>query len=244
MSTGYYEPRIPWVLRALSCFECEPRCWRFRWGEISWRWGLCLELGSFEDGYSLIIQPVFGRWFIKLPRWLPHHEPDTMMAPWGFSWNWFDCDGSALHLNWGAHCKIIWMPWQWEHHRTEVLLTNGAWRNRNSASLGSEAYDTARDPLPDVFVECHPYHYLLPNGETQHVTATVTVTRTERRMRIFRWLPWPRRGSRYIDVWFSGEVGARAGSWKGGCLGCGYKMKSGEQPRDTLRRMQTERRFR
>ncbi len=34
-----------------------------------------------------------------------------------------------------------------------------------------------------------------------------------------------------------------AGSWKGGVLGCGYEMKPGETPKQTLRRMERERVF-
>lgn len=47
-----------------------------------------------------------------------------------------------------------------------------------------------------------------------------------------------------IDIRFSAEVGSRAGSWKGGTIGCSYEMNPGETPEHTLRRMQAVRRFR
>jgi hypothetical protein len=62
-------------------------------------------------------------------------------------------------------------------------------------------------------------------------------------------LPWPRKVCRSIDVTFTSDekdfdgIGERAGSWKGGTIGCGYTMKPDEMPIDTLRRMQRERRF-
>lgn len=44
--------------------------------------------------------------------------------------------------------------------------------------------------------------------------------------------------------WWARLLGARRGSWKGGCVGCGYDMRPEEAPKETLMRMQRERRFR
>lgn len=49
--------------------------------------------------------------------------------------------------------------------------------------------------------------------------------------------------SRSIDVEFNAEVGERTGSWKGGCIGCGYQMNPNETPLQALRRMEAERKF-
>src|SRR6185295_17874880 len=115
-----------------------------------------------------------------------------------------------------------------------------------------------------------PYHYMLDDGEVQHVTATIV---RERAWIVWKWFgestsprahlgpgrrrrkAWISDGLRQIqkrlsaakqtiDIAFSDEVGARRGSWKGGCIGCSYDMKPGETPRQTLTRMQHERRFR
>jgi len=43
---------------------------------------------------------------------------------------------------------------------------------------------------------------------------------------------------------FDREIGERSGSWKGGCIGCGWDMKPGETAEQTLRRMESERTFR
>jgi len=87
--------------------------------------------------------------------------------------------------------------------------------------------------------ESHPYTYTLKNGTVQLRTATIQV---ETRLWTRFWLPY-RRFQKTIDVEFSDEVGERTGSWKGGTVGCGYEMKSGETPLQTLRRMEIERKF-
>lgn len=87
--------------------------------------------------------------------------------------------------------------------------------------------------------ETHPYLYRLASGKVQIRTATI---KPERRVWTRPWLPW-KREDRSIDVEFNDEVGERSGSWKGGCIGCGYEMLPGERPLDTLRRMEMERKF-
>lgn len=87
--------------------------------------------------------------------------------------------------------------------------------------------------------ETHPYTYVLRSGEVQHRNATI---QKESRLWLRPWLPF-RRYVESIDVQFSDEVGERSGSWKGGTIGCGYEMRRGETPLQTLRRMQAERKF-
>ena len=88
-------------------------------------------------------------------------------------------------------------------------------------------------------LERHPYRYILRNGTVQERTAAIYAE--ERHY----WRPWfpSRKTVRSIDVQFSDEVGERTGSWKGGTIGCGYEMKPGETPLQTLRRMERERKF-
>ncbi len=42
---------------------------------------------------------------------------------------------------------------------------------------------------------------------------------------------------------YTGEVGERTNTYKGGTLGCGYNMLPNETPLETLRRMEKERKF-
>lgn len=61
-----------------------------------------------------------------------------------------------------------------------------------------------------------------------------------------KWLKWTKafaKTRRYIEVEFSQEMGPRKGSWKGGTLGCGYELLSGEHPTDCIKRMEREYKF-
>ena len=120
--------------------------------------------------------------------------------------------------------------------RHEVLRPDGSW----VPFVGS----WERDKEPDgKLVSEFPYRYMLGSGEVQNRTAKVY---TERRVRRQHWLKWTSRfdRTRYaIDVQFSDEVGEGTGSWKGGCVGCGYELHPGETPELCLRRMERERKF-
>lgn len=61
-----------------------------------------------------------------------------------------------------------------------------------------------------------------------------------------KWMGWTKIFaivSRTIDIHFSKEVGKRKGSWKGGCMGCRYKLRPNETPIECLQRMEKERQF-
>jgi len=57
---------------------------------------------------------------------------------------------------------------------------------------------------------------------------------------------WTSLGSykrKVIDISFDQEIGDRAGSYKGGTVGCSYDLKPNETPLECLRRMEKERSF-
>lgn len=200
-----------------SCRGCRPR--------------LSLAVDLFEEGFCL---DLFG-FFIPLlflDRW--RYEPHEIMESWGACY--FD---KSIQLRWGRRSKSIWMPWLCERVQNEVRRSDGTW----TQYVGS----WERDKEPDGrHLESHPYRYVLRNGTVQDVTATVHVKRSRYVWRCLRkwplfWRLW--RWSHYIEVQFSDEVGERSGSWKGGCIGCGYEMRPGESPVDTLRRMERDRKF-
>lgn len=237
-------------LFGLCWFERRRKGWeaRFNWGEVTGTWGLAFGLSSFEEGFSLHVHLGYPNAYISLPflrRW--HREPEDITDSWGFT---VDTDSwSSVHLNWGARTKIVHLPWAWEHERTSFLIegvqmvghlvADGIWLNQRR-------FDHHRR-----WQEKHPYRHVLstesergePAGTAQEVIATISVVEREWRR---RWLRWTRLGAkvvRAIEVDFSDEVGNRAGSWKGGTVGCSYAMLPGEEPIDTLRRMERERSF-
>lgn len=211
-------------------------------GEVSWVWGLSLELCSFNNGDSdggefltLKLHLLYGKFFIKLPLKAPLVPTDEMMMSWGFTV--MDDTWASIHLNWGTKCKVIHLPWEWTHVRHEMRCEDGVWRKY----VGSWERKPG-DPAP--LRESHPYTYVCKDGTVQDdIIATIHEDEREWRWRWFTWLPWPRMIQHTIEIDFSKEVGERRGSWKGGTMGCGYSIKPGERPVEALRRMERERKF-
>lgn len=108
----------------------------------------------------------------------------------------------------------------------------GPWPGDDEALVGTHTY-----------THTYTYTYTRKSGEVQMRTATVTVERREWRYWCLQWTRWGARVHTGIDVRFDDEVGEETGSWKGGCVGCGYEMRQGETAEQCLRRMERERRF-
>lgn len=189
-----------------------------------------LRLMMFEEEFSF---DVFG-FLIALPfmdRW--HREPKEILESWGVYYH-----ESSIVLCWGDKTKFIYMPWMWDHCFVEVRKPDGSWVKKVNEWDGL--------PPDGREEQTFPYTYTCNNGDVQNVAATVYAERRTWTWRWFRWfrLPFPRKTRQSIDVQFSDEVGDARGSWKGGCVGCGWDMLLGETMEQTLRRMEGERRFR
>jgi hypothetical protein len=191
---------------------------------------LCVRLCLFEEQFCLSL---FG-FLIALPfldRW--HRHPHEMMEAWGF---YFDEHDWSFVWCWGDWSCRKYHPLRMQHHSWHVLRPDGTWAKR------VQSYEKGE---PDGRREwVLPYHYKLRSGEVQERMATVFVERGEWRRRWIGWLPMFRKIRQSIKVCFNDEVGESTGSWKGGCIGCGYDMKPGETAEQTLRRMERERTFR
>lgn len=189
-----------------------------------------LRLCLFESGYCL---DFFGFLIplLFLDRWV--REPHEIMEAWGPYY--FE---RRLCWNWGSFYKSWPMPWAYEHVKAEhkVQRPDGSW----VPFVGCWEHDKEPDGRA---VSVHPYEYRLKNGQVQHRTATISVERRQWRQRWLMWCPWFAKKLQSIEVEFSDEVGERSGSWKGGCIGCGYDMKPGETALQALRRMEREREF-
>lgn len=240
MSAVVIPERMPAFLKAMGGRWKDGRgSYRMRWGELSLlKRGCAAELCLFDTDYgpgrySLHLHLFWISAYINLrflDRWA--YEPDEMMEAWGFSLHPGDM---GLHLHWGAHTKIITMPWRdWEQVSHDVRRSDGSW----APYVGSW-----RDEEPDGReILTYPYRYVLRSAEVQNRTATIYVERRIRKLKWLRALPFGRT-SYAISVDFDGEVGERSGSWKGGCTGCGYELRENETPLECLRRMERERKF-
>lgn len=173
--------------------------------------------------------------FVHFPCWVvPASKREAWQRDWQ-RWGISHCD-DALHLSWNERSKVMWLPWLNKvHQRHEIRRPDGSW----SRFVGAWEQKEPDGRQESVF----PYTYKLRNGEVQNRDATVFVERRAWRPRGFTWTPIFENVRQTIDVQFSDEVGECAGSWKGGCVGCSYEMIPGETPLQTLRRMESERKF-
>lgn len=241
-----------WWARLLGLWGVQDgwRSWRFKWGELSFRYP---QLGGgysvyHEEAHFWLAFLLFAI-YVKAPM-LIHQREGT--EDWNASYG-MSIRPEGIHLNWRDRFKVIDWPWSLEWMKTEVLSYSGmsVWEeNRKSKqertsdpeqSLARwkakyEAETAARTKHSKMF----PYRYVRLSSEVQEREATVSVSR-------MTW-GWPRfslplRTRTTIDVKFSDEVGERTGSWKGGTVGCSYELLPGETPYLCLRRMERERKF-
>lgn len=148
---------------------------------------------------------------------------------------------------WWRQSHSWYWPWELRHHLTEILehkanlpgLARPIWNDKGKKFLDS--YE-AREAAQKSVSETYDYTYTLKSGEVQHRKATVYVDRMTWRARWWPLIPI-QKVQVCISVSFDKEVGEVAGSWKGGCVGCGYEMNLGETPLECLRRMEKERKF-
>jgi hypothetical protein len=225
-------------------------CAKSSWAEVTGGFGfsLCLMNWEEDEDWSLHIRLGWPNIFIKLP--LPARKPkDQMMDQWGIcaspdSW-------SEIMLHWGEHTKIIHAPWSPTHYRHSILAQDGrSWITELSGHRIPRDEVALGEAQTDWFFFSHlprwkkelPYRSVLRSGEVRNCIATIGVEEREWRWRWFPWLPLG-NVTRAIDVTFSAEVGERAGSWKGGTIGCGYEILPDELPEETLRRMELNRKF-
>lgn len=184
---------------------------------------------------------IFG---LKIPLNIFQKEDiyEQTWVSWGFVY--FD---RFIHFNWGRKTKIVEMPWGYGSCViNKVLSWDGKWID----DKGKDYRQKECPYLDDREIKKYPYTYRLKNGDVQNVTATIHTDLRVWWWKMFHWLPIFMSPiipfkiiNKCIAVDFSDEVGERSGSWKGGTIGCGYKMKKNETPYQCLRRMEIEREF-
>lgn len=159
-------------------------------------------------------------------------------------------DGGSAEKCWYQRYYHWDFPWQYDWYSTEVL--NHADNDKHIKTLFIERRGDRRkdrfaamresEPIKLAASKIYDYTYTLKSGKIQNRKATVFVDRMTWRMRWYPILPFV-KVTTGINVTFNEEVGERAGSYKGGCVGCGYTMLPNESPLQTLRRMEAERKF-
>lgn len=200
---------------------------------------LALRFCLFEEGYVL---DLFGI-HIKLPflkRWA--YDPFEIMESWGGSIHFNDM---YVYLTWGRRSLFLHPIGQYSFRQESYLMPNGTYKLQRSLRDQAQAWSKGHVlPTEPRWTAVYQYKYVLKDGTVQHRNATVTADEMEWRWKWWKLrLPWPKKVRRSINVTFSDEVGEHTGSWKGGCIGCGYTLRPGETPVECLRRMERERVF-
>lgn len=214
-----------------------PGSFELSWKHISLAFEFIYDFDAeYGSPWMFHIHLLFFNLFLHFPLWL---KPKSKREAWCREWQkWgFTLCGPGVHFHWNEVYKIWDIPYFSKvHQRHEVRRADGSW----VPFVGS--WEQGKEP--DGREEFrYPYAYRLRNGTMQHRNATVFVERRAWRPKWFTWTRLFENCRQSIDVWFNDEVGERTGSWKGGCLGCGYEMLPGETPEQTLRRMERERVF-
>lgn len=157
-------------------------------------------------------------------------------------WGWLFMDRRSLVLQWRYFYKNFDLPFVSRVFIRSELLSLDRKRvvyvHPRCGGFEGKEYERRKE-AEERHSASFPYRYELLSGEAQEVTATIHVNRYIRRL---KWTPF-KQIEDSIDVKFSDEVGPERGSWKGGCIGCGYDLKPKETAIQCLRRMERERRF-
>jgi len=189
----------------------------------------------------------YGKIYIHLP--IKTGIQDCDSAAWGINFHdnkiWIYI-GGAGNFEGGRKWKAITLPWHMTWVRTSTLMKRGYdWFHETESNRvdWSKDKDTvgSRDWLNEnKWTGTHEY---LDKYDNTIVNATIGVEEREWRPLWFKWTGLFAKTHRTIAVEFDKEVGERKGSWKGGTIGCSYRIKTGETPHECLVRMQNEREF-
>jgi len=201
--------------------------------------------------FALLLIPfVFFGWgslYIHLP--IKTGIQDCESASYGFNYHdnkiWIYIGGGG-NFEGGKKWKTITMPWDLTWVRTSTKMKDDYdWFHENKDNrvkwgggindIGSYEWLKA-----NKWKETHEY---LDKYDNTKVNATISVQEREWRPLGFQWTSLFAKTSKDIDIEFDKEVGKGKGGWKGGTLGCGYKIIGNETPFECLKRMEKERKF-
>ena len=183
-------------------------------------WGLRLEFELPSDWHEDQMAKIhwcfiWGNFYILFP-WYKRYTDDGQCEGPRLGFYFFDAKLVLLHGNSTGRST--------DRSKTFINLP-WAWKFKCHTILGEK--------------ETHPYQYQLNSGVMQLRSATIF---PEEREWFRYWLP-SKLIRKTISIDFDDEIGEETGSWKGGCTGCGYELRHGESPLESLRRMEKERKF-
>lgn len=219
---------------------------RFSWGEFYWGGkDLAFQYTDGEDHNLLIVKlPFLFKSYIHIGKEKNNYNwninQEWMYGFYVYNWN------DDVVFGWGKHRIRFEFPWMLKWQSTEILdfdrnvLHTTSNKDKNYYKLGGK-YDEQYAVKQKIKHQSFNYTYRLNDGSIQNRIATIKCI--ERRTWGWKWFPWKKYIRTDIDISFNGEVGEKAGSWKGGCIACSYDILPNETPEQCLRRMEQERKF-
>lgn len=239
-----------------------------KWKEIHWEWYFghkatnCqakLYFGNGDDDAGVLVSlglPFLFQIYFGIAGVLRCKECEIGVAIhsntfWIYTLSY--CNEWSRDMPWWRKGWSWSFPWQLEWHSTEILehkapicaKTVHLERQGDRKRLGLDSFEMMRqtDAIKATVSETYDYTYTRKNGEIQKRKAKVYVDRMTWRARWWPLVPVTKIRN-CINVQFDEEVGEKVGTWKGGCVGCGYDFEyPNETPLECLRRMEAEREF-
>ena len=174
----------------------------------------------------------WGSIYIKLPYNTRKEECSDENTSFGLLF--YHADSGVPTEFWIRGWRSFNFPWALNFWKREVLHKVG-WVTEKK----SDDFWDKEKWKNEIVLEKYPYIYTLKSGKKQERIATIYQEKRYWR----RWFNLDTKCIHFIEVEFSDEVGERSGSWKGGTIGCSYKLKNVESVFDCLKRMEKERKF-
>ncbi len=177
----------------------------------------------------------------------------TVILPFRNEWT-DECDGPRWGIS--IHSNTLWLyqggkgnmegnkSWAWnipfitkEWIRTSILLSDNNWEhetNKNRKSFYENEWKNKQ--------KSWDYNYI-DSYDNKVIKTKIYVEEREWRPKWIKWTSLFAKTNKTIDIHFSEQCGKRKGSWKGGVLGCSYKLLPKETPLQCLKRMESCRKF-
>ena len=232
------------VVKIKKYLNKEKKTYQNKWFYFSPNWSgfsLSYRQATYDEKAYIQIYFIWGKLFIypfqKLTPYIKEEYDDKGPKQWGI--NFFE---KTIMFYIGYKYKIYNLPWNLDWIRTSFLKKDNTWEHEKRKEKRKNFWN---DKLWEniLWEEVYDYTYVLKNGQVQKRKATIKVVEREWRMIWLRWTKKFNYVSKKIDIDFNEEIGEKTGSWKGGTIGCSYEIKEKETPKQTLRRMERERKF-
>lgn len=152
---------------------------------------------------------------------------------------------NSLIINRGLKATVLFMPWDLVRVSEDVLTCEGTWVKKDPVKLPhfSKLLDVGVFSDDRLYHEA-PYLSVGRNGEAQKTLAAFYVSRSFFKWRMFRYSEGSKgKTTHWINVTFKNPVGKGVGTYSGGVTSCKYEIRSGENPFQTLARMEKKRRL-